>query len=374
MEHVSRRKFLAGAAAAVITSKLRMVAFGQETENLLFVGTGTPRGIFAYRWLSETGDLHPLGIAAETPFPGFLAWAPGRKKLYAVNSLKSDEGTISGFDRHGSHLQVINTVPSGGLNPCHIAVDTSGRAVFTANYGSGSIASYHLDAAGKLSGPISRFKPDGHGPQADRQKGPHAHRTTLSPDNRFLYVNDLGRDRIDIYKLDAATAQLTKGGEWMDKSGAGPRSLRFHPNGHFAYCVNELDSTVVVLAWDKSTGGFTSVQQVDLLPSGYSGKTRGCESAITSNGDFAYFANRDFDFMASFRCNPSTGKLTFLERSSCGGKIPRHIALDPSEKWLLVANQDTNGIAVFARNPTTGLLAEEGKIVELENPMCLLFG
>jgi 6-phosphogluconolactonase len=175
------------------------------------------------------------------------------------------------------------------------------------------------------------------------------------------------------YKLDAATAQLTHAGEWVDKSGTGPRSLRFHPNGRVAYCVNELDSTVDVLVWNKANGGFISIQRVELLPADYKGPTRGCESAITRKGDFAYFANRDFDFMASFRSDPLSGKLTFLQRSSCGGKIPRHIALDPSEKWLLVANQDTNGIAIFARDPKTGLLAEEGKTVELENPMCLLF-
>ena len=108
------------------------------------------------------------------------------------------------------------------------------------------------------------------------------------------------------------------------------------------------------------------------LPDISSANDRGCESILTKKGDFAYFANRDYDFLASFRCHPSTGKLTFLKRSSCGGKVPRHIALDPTEHWLLVANQDSNGIAIFARNPNTGELADKGQVVELENPMCLL--
>jgi 6-phosphogluconolactonase len=372
MQSVSRRRFLAGATAAVFSSQIRR-AVGRTGDNLLFVGTGTKKGIFAYHWQPTTGELRPAGLAVETPFPGFLAWAPGKQHLYSVNSLQKVEGTISGFQRNGSRLTLINTVSSGGVDPCHIAVDATGHAVFTANYGSGSIASYTADASGKLSGPISRFQADGHGPNSERQEGPHAHRVTPSPDNRFLYVNDLGRDRIDIYRLTAATAELTKTGEWIDKPGSGPRSLRFHPNGKIAYCVNELNSTVEVLSWDKSTGDFTSVQHVDLLPEGHTGPTRGCESALTRRGDFAYFANRDFNFLASFRCDPATGKLTFLKRSSCGGKIPRHIALDPSEHWLLVANQDSNGIAIFSRNPSTGELAENGEIVELEIPMCLLF-
>lgn len=372
MQRVSRRQFLAGITAAALTTQVRRT-FGQSRDQLLFVGTGTKKGIFVYRWQASKGELQPLGVAVETPFPGFLAWAPGKERLYSVNSLKSTEDAISGFHREGSRLTLINTVPSGGVNPCYISVDKTGHAVFTANYTSGTVSSFSVDAAGKLSGPVSKFTPEGHGPVADRQSGPHAHRTTSSPDNRFLYVNDLGRDRIDIYKLNPTTAELTKVGEWADKSGSGPRSLRFHPNGRFAYCVNELNSTVDVLAWDKATGNFTSVQRIELLPADYKGPTRGCESALTRKGDFAYFANRDLDFLASFRCDPSTGKLTFLKRSSCGGKTPRHIALDPSERWILVANQDSNGIAIFARNPATGELAEKGTVIELEIPMCLLF-
>jgi 6-phosphogluconolactonase len=372
MQRVSRRRFLAGATVAIFSSQVRR-AVGRTGDSILFVGTGTKKGIFAYHWQAATGELQPAGVAVEAPFPGFLAWAPGKQHLYAVNSLPKIEGTISSFRRDGSRLTLIDTVSSGGVNPCHIALDTTGHAIFTANYGSGTISSYSADATGKLNGPISHFQAEGHGPNSSRQEGPHAHRVTPSPDDRFLYVNDLGRDRIDIYELTPATAELSKAGEWIDKSGSGPRSLRFHPNGRIAYCVNELDSTVDVLSWNKTTGGFSSIQRVDLLPAGYSGASRGCESVLTRRGDFAYFANRDFDFLAGFRCDPSTGKLTFLKRSSCGGKIPRHIALDPSEHWLLVANQDSNGVAIFARNPSTGELAEKGQIVELETPMCLLF-
>jgi 6-phosphogluconolactonase len=154
MKNLSRRRFLAG-AAAVVASQLKVPGFAQQEVDLLFVGSGTTKGIIAYRWSSGSGELQSLGVAVETPFPGFLAWAPDRKRLYSVNSLKSGEGTLSGFARDGSRLTLINTVPSGGVNPCHIAVDASGRAAFTANYGSGSMASYHLDRAGKLHGPIS---------------------------------------------------------------------------------------------------------------------------------------------------------------------------------------------------------------------------
>ena len=62
-----------------------------------------------------------------------------------------------------------------------------------------------------------------------------------------------------------------------------------------------------------------------------------------------------------------------MKRSNCGGKTPRNFVLDPSERWMLVANQDSNLISVFARNPETGVLAEEGKSFAAQAPMRILF-
>ena len=62
-----------------------------------------------------------------------------------------------------------------------------------------------------------------------------------------------------------------------------------------------------------------------------------------------------------------------MNRSNCGGKIPRNFVLDPTERWVLVANQDSNNISVFARDPETGVLAEQGKSFAVQAPMCILF-
>jgi 6-phosphogluconolactonase len=166
---------------------------------------------------------------------------------------------------------------------------------------------------------------------------------------------------------------LTPAGTYHSKAGAGPRTLHFHPNGHTAYSVNELDSTVDVLEWSKADGSLTMVTRIDLLPEGYHGMTRACDTVISKDGRFVYFANRDNDFLYSFKANPMTGALTPIGRSNCGGKIPRNFVLDPTERWMLVANQDSNLISVFARNPETGVLAEEGKSFAAATPMRILF-
>ena len=125
--------------------------------------------------------------------------------------------------------------------------------------------------------------------------------------------------------------------------------------------MNEIASTVDVLDWHKADGSLTLVIGLILLPADYHGPTRGCDTVITRDGRFVYFANRDDNFLYSFKADAKTGKLTAMKRSNCGGKTPRHFTLDPTERWMLVANQDSNGISVFARDAATGLLADEVK-------------
>ncbi len=194
------------------------------------------------------------------------------------------------------------------------------------------------------------------------KRAAHAHFCSFSPDNRFAYINDLGGDMIHIYRFDATTAQLTGLGRIMQSPDAGPRTLHFHPNGHTAYCVNELTSTVDVLEWHKSDGSLTLVTSIDLVPPDFQAAyRRACDTVITRDGRFVYFANRGNDFLYAFKADPKTGALTPMKRSNCGGKTPRNFVLDPTERWMLVANQDSNLISVFARNPETGELANEGK-------------
>jgi 6-phosphogluconolactonase len=242
----------------------------------------------------------------------------------------------------------------------------------SADYGGGSAASF-LVSEGKLSPAIWTDHYTVHGPDKDRQEAAHAHFCSFSPDNRFAYINDLGGDMIHIYRLDAANAHLTRAGAYHAKPGAGPRTLHFHPNGHTAYCVNELASTVDVLQWHAADGSLSRVTSIDLLPPDFHGVSRACDTVISRDGRFVYFANRDNNFLYSFEANVKTGALTPMKRSNCGGKIPRNFVLDPTEHWMLVANQDSNWISVFARNPATGELANEGRNYDAATPMRILF-
>jgi 6-phosphogluconolactonase len=381
MKKPSRRDFLMTASAAtlavVVSPSLPAAkASAAPPRQRVFVGSNTPDGVLAYDWDSATGDLAPKGVAAKLANVDWMTFSPGHEYLYAASEVDSfngrPTGAVAGFRFENGSPHLICTQNSAGKGTCHVALDRTGRVLLSADYGGGSAASF-IAMAGSLSPVIWSERYKAHGPNADRQQSAHAHFASFSPDNRFAYINDLGGDCIHIYSLDTETALLKPAGQYSAQPGAGPRTLHFHPNGHTAYSVNELNSTVDVLEWSKADGGLTLATRIELLPAGYQGITRACDTVISKDGRFVYFANRDNDFLYSFRADATTGALTPIARSSCGGKIPRNFTLDPTERWMLVANQDSNLIAVFARNPETGVLAEQGKSFAAAAPMCILF-
>ena len=342
----------------------------------VFVASGTPTGILAYDWDSATGELTSAGVAANIATVDWITFSPGKEYLYAACELDSfngkPTGEVASFRHASGRLEPLSAQNSAAKGTCHVGLDHTGRVLLSADYGGGSAASFMVND-GKLSPAVWTEHYTVHGPNPDRQESAHAHFCSFSPDNRFAYINDLGGDMIHIYRLDTARAKLTGAGAYHGAPGSGPRTLHFHPNGRTAYCMNEIASTVDVLEWHEADGHFTLVSRVNLLPANYHGPTRGCDTVITRDGRFVYFANRDDNFLCSFKSDPKTGALTPMVRSNCGGKTPRNFTLDPTERWMLVANQDSNLISIFARHPETGKLADEGKSVAAPAPMCILF-
>ncbi len=208
---------------------------------------------------------------------------------------------LSSGPRQAEKLTKINEVSAGGPGTCHVSVDHTGKCAFVANYGGGSAASFSVDEAGKLSEAVSFFQYEGHGPKP-QQTGPRGHRVTVSPDNRYLFVNDLGLDEIHVYHLDSATAKLTAQDPpaWKAVPGSGPRALRFHPNGRWVYCLNEVGSSVNVLDWDAKKGVLTTAQLISTVPEGHTAPSAPSEIVIDKTGRFVYAANRFDNFLVSF--------------------------------------------------------------------------
>jgi 6-phosphogluconolactonase len=387
MRNLTRRDFLRTASAAIATiaapNVLRIAAQGQAKTRVL-IGSHGDNGILAYDWNPETAVLTPAGVAAKVPKVAWLTTTRGtgaNKFLFSASELDTFNGKPTGevasfrLARDGT-LQPLSTRNSAGTGTCHVAADQTGRMLIAADYTGASVASFHIEN-GKLSEAVWTEHYTEHGPNATRQSTAHAHFASFSPDNRFAYINDLGGDCIHIYKPNPATAEMKPAGIYRGAPGSGPRTLHFHPNGYTAYSMNEIVSTVDVLHWHKDDGGLTFVDRIELLPADYkpsSVPSTGCDTVISRDGRFVYFANRGDNFLYAFKADFASGKLTPMKRSNCGGKTPRNFTLDPTERWMLVANQDSNLISVFARDPKTGELADEMKSsVAAEAPMRILF-
>jgi 6-phosphogluconolactonase len=374
MGMLTRRDFVIAASAATLASA--SAGFAADRSPRVFVASGKPNGILSYDWNPATGELTAAGVAATVANVDWICFSPGREFLYAACEVDSfngkPTGEVASFRVVNGGLQPLSAQNSASAGTCHVALDHSGRVLLAADYGGGSAASF-LVTDGKLSPLVWSEHYTVHGPDTDRQQSAHAHFASFSPDNRFAYINDLGGDMIHIYTLDEKTAVMTGAGAYHAHPGAGPRTLHFHPNGHTAYSVNELSSTVDVLEWNRSDGSLKRKSSVDLVPKDFHGVSRACDTVITRDGRFVYFANRDDDFLYAFRANPATGVLTPKVRSNCGGKIPRNFTLDPTERWMLVANQDSNLLSVFSRDLETGALGDEAKSVAAPAPMCILF-
>jgi 6-phosphogluconolactonase len=376
MKKLTRRNFLISASAVTLASAASPSLLASSHRQRVFVGCKAPDGILAFDWDPATAELFPAGVAAKFAGVQWLAFSEDHKYLYAAAGLESfhgrPTGAVASFSVAGGKLEQISTQNSAGIGTCHVALDRTGRVLLAADYGGGSAASF-LVSEGKLSPAVWSEHYIGHGPNADRQQSAHAHFASYSPDNRFAYINDLGMDCIHFYTLNTETAMLKPAGTYHARPGAGPRTLRFHPNGHTAYSINELDSTVDVLEWSKTDGSLKFIARIELLPEDFHGLSRACDTLITRDGRSVYFVNRDNNFLYSFRADFASGKLTPMVRSNCGGKTPRSVTLDPTERWMLVANQDSDLISVFRRNPRTGALAEEGKGYPAAVPMSIVF-
>ena len=350
-------------------------------EMTLFIGTytsTTSEGIYVYRMNSETGQLTKFSsIRSENP--SFLTLDRSRRFLYAVNELTEFEGKPGGavsayaIDRTGT-LKFLNQQPSMGADPCHLTVDRRRSSLLVANYTGGSVALLPISKNGTL-GPATDVKQhEGSGPK-EQQKGPHAHCIILDALERHALAADLGNDKVMIYRFDPATRKLVTGKQpWATmQAGAGPRHLTLHPNGRYAYVINELDSTMTTLKYNATAGTLTTVDTVSTLPADFTDKSYCADVHVSSSGRFLYGSNRGHNSIAVFSLNPKTGTPTLVEHVSTEGNWPRNFVIDPTDRFLLVANQRSDNVVVFRIDPRTGRLKPSGQTAQLPIPVCLKF-
>jgi 6-phosphogluconolactonase len=348
-------------------------------EHYLIVGTyDSPKseGIYVYKFNSKDGSAKQVSHV-KTSNPSFLAIAPNEKFIYAVNENGNDKGkggsvTSFSFDKTNGILTKINSQPSEGNHPCYISIDKTGKWAIISNYSSGTLALLAIKENGELEKSRQYTEYHGSGPDSARQRSSHIHTAVLDSANKTLYVTDLGGDELYALGFDPGFGiQAPKPYYFKLRPGSGPRHLDIHPNRRFLYLLEELSGSVIAFSINAE-GSLSGIQQVSILPKNYTGPASSADIHVSPDGRFLYASNRgESNTIAIFSIDKKSGKLKLVGHQSTLGKTPRNFNFDPSGKFLLVGNQNSDEIVIFKRNMNTGLLTDTGKRISIGKPVCI---
>lgn len=339
---------------------------------------GEKGGITAFRLSLEDGSLTQLERTGGIENPFFIAVSPDQRFLYAVHAKafggKEDEEVAAyAIDKATGKLILLNRQSAKGTATCYLEVDAIGKTLLLANYSSGSVAALPIGEDGSLGEAASFMQHQG-GSKVDpkRQDGPYAHSIIVSPDNRFAYAADLGLDQILAYRLDPATAKLESASPAFVASppGAGPRHLRFAPDGKNLYAIDELSNTITRYSHGAAPGALTKQESFSTLPDDFTGSSYCADLKFTPDGRFLYGTNRGHDSLAIFRAGED-GVLSRVGVVPSLGKGPQNLLVTPDGRWLLCANMPGNNLAVFRIDGESGRLTSAGKPLEITMPSCI---
>lgn len=362
-----------------------------ETYELL-VGSytaGSSEGIYRLQFDSRTGRFQGQPVlAAKADNPSWLTLSKDQTHLFVVNEngpgQEDPVGRVSSYriDPKNQQLTLINQVQSLGNEPTHSSIAADGRYLFVANYSvkedpGGSLAVLPVDAEGKLSAPVQLSGHPASRVNPERQASNHVHSVVSAPDGKYVFVQDLGADKVFAYRYDPkanheqpltpaspASVQLPPG--------SGPRHLLFSADGKHAWLTTEMSAQVAV--FDYHDGTLTQTQLVDFAAGQPVSDKAGAALHASSDGKFLYLSNRGTaNQLLVFSIDPATGHLKELQRRSVEGDHPREFSLDPSGRFLLFANQKSNEIVVVERDPKTGLLGKTVQKLPIDAPSDLKF-
>ena len=354
----------------------------------VYFGTFTgalSRGIYVSRLDPQTGALSAPELAAASPSPNYLAVSPDGKFLYAANGVKGfrdsateNGGAVSAFaiEQPTGKLTFLNQKCSGGAGPCHVSVDATGKVLFIANYGDGSAKAYLLETNGALGEGGDRVARTGHSVNTHRQASAHAHFICADPSNRFALVCDLGTDEVIAYPFEAGTAKLSASRHEAAGAppGAGPRHLAFSRNGRSVYVLNEMGCSISRFELDDQ-GRLTPRETISALPTEAAPLPSFTAAEILAHpsGKYFYATIRGHDSVSVFTAEEPSGRLALLQNLSAGGKVPRGMGIDPTGRWLLVANQKTDNVVEYAIDGKSGKLTPTAKTLTVGSPVDVKF-
>ncbi|TVQ01912.1 MAG: lactonase family protein [Balneolaceae bacterium] len=352
----------------------------------IYVGTFTgdeSEGLYVFTFDRQNGTMTHLQTVTNRPGPNFQAIHPNKRFLYSVSGDRFSEnepyGTLSAYniDQETGMLELINEQSVQGRGTAHVSVDPLGEFVYVSNYSEGNVVVFKIREDGSVTEAVDSAYHEGSSVNERRQRAAHVHSVIPSADGRFIYVSDLGIDKIKIYKVNRDTGELTPADTpyFANEPGAGPRHFVIHENGRFAYSVEELTVTVAALRVDSETGALHQIERYSLLPEGVEpdDSMSGADLHISPDGRFLYASNRGGgqDLIAIFEIGTENGELNIVGHEPTRGVHPRNFMVDEKGEYLMVANRDGDHVVIFHRDSQTGLLEFTGNETRVPVAVCV---
>jgi len=349
---------------------------------LVYIGSFTGRkseGIGIYRLDLTSGALELESKTGQGISCSWIAIDRGKRFLYAIDEVGEYSGQPGGavcafsLDPDTGTLAYLNRQPSNGAGPCYLSFDQTGRFIFAANYFSGNVSVIPINKDGRLADASDLIQHHGSSVNLERQEGPHVHSVVTDAANRHVFVQDLGIDKIMVYKLDIEAGRLVPHEPpWIQtRAGLGPRHFVWHPNGRYAYVTNELESTFSVFHYDETTAMLKESQTVSMIPESFDGENTCADLHISPSGKFLYGSNRGHNSIVAFAIDNDSGKLTYVGHESTQGLTPRSFTIDPTGTFLLAANEDSGTVVSLRIDQSNGRLSQTGHAVKVPQPVCL---
>lgn len=361
----------------LITLLASFTVFSQNT--YVFLGSynqdKTAESILVYQLDTLNGKLTKVTSARNLINPSFLTVSPNGKYIYACTESKTpNAGSVSSFEFNPKNKSLIflNKQSSGGENPVYLSVHKSGKWLVNANYTEGSVSVHPLSEDGKIDSIAQNFQYMDGSVNKKRQTRSHVHSAIFSPQFDYLFLPDLGADKIRCYQFDETQKKpLVEAKVPFTKTDleSGPRHFTFHPNQKFGYCIEEMSGTISVYQYENGT--LNKIQRINAHPDSI---TEGFESSdihISPDGKFLYAVNRGKENNIAIFSVAENGFLTNIGYQSAFGKHSRVFAIDESGKFLIVTNVESGNVVVFKRNLKTGLLKKTGSEVKMANVSCV---
>ncbi len=353
------------------------LAFASE---LLFIGSYNGRetlpGIFVFDLDTANGQLTKICSVANVLNPAYIALSASGNTIYACTEARvPGGGKLRSYKYENRALSLLSEVSSEGENPVYLTTTADEQYLFTANYTGSTVAAFPLHN-GTISKATQVLMFVDSSINAERQECAHPHAVVLSPDGRYLYAPDLGADKIRCFSVDTALEQpmrpVVKSGKVVT-AGSGPRHLVFSPNSSYAYCTEEMAGAVGVYRVGEG-GSLDSCQRIMIHKRRKGGQFSAAEIHLSPDSRFLYAANRGKENnIAIMAIDQATGKVEVVGYCPVHGDHPRSFAIDPSGKFLLVANQVSGNVVVFRRNVNTGLLSYTGIKIKIPGASCVRF-